>query len=254
MSIPITLEGNSTDLTQTYHTPIMNLNKKYEICFRSFECDHSFANITEENNVFRYSTDSGATWKDLTIKTGMYEIDGLNKAVRKLMYENGDYDKTATTLNKQFYITLSINEATQCSIIFITNPQYRVDFSIPNSMREILGFDDQVLSRSYNESRGSIVISKITSILINTNLSEGGYFNNRKRSYIHAFLPDVDKGYKIREKNNDINDYRPVINSGITEFRVWLEDQDGNNLKFMFPTNTMSLRLQLREVNEKSST
>jgi hypothetical protein len=121
-------------------------------------------------------------------------------------------------------------------------------------MRELLGFDKQILSQPYNESRGSILISTIKSILIMTNLFDGGYFNNRKRSYIHAFLPDVDKGYKIREKNNDINDYRPVINSGISEFRVWLEDQDGNKLKFMFPTNTMSLRLQLREASEKSPT
>jgi hypothetical protein len=99
MSIPITLEGNSTDFTVSYNSPVMNLNKKYEICFRSFECDHSFANIAEENNVFWYSTDSGVAWKDLTIKTGMYEIDGLNKEIHRLMLEKGDYDKTATTVN-----------------------------------------------------------------------------------------------------------------------------------------------------------
>lgn len=253
MAFPITWEGYSTDISISYNSPIMDMNKKYKISFDAFECDNSFANIDAHNNIFRYSTDSGVSWKNLIIKKGSYEIDTLNKEIRRLMFDNGDYDETATTVNKRFYITLSINDGTKCSIIFITNPQYRVDFTAPNTMRELLGFGEEILSKPYNESTVGIQASKILSIYVNTNIATGGRSNAKKRPYIFSFNPNsVGSGYRLYEKNNSNNNNKDlyITNTGLTEFRVWLEDQDGNPMEFLHSVNSMTLRAWIYEVRD----
>lgn len=250
MPIPINFEGNSTDLTVSFNTPIMNINKKYVVSFDRFECDNAFANVDESNNIFRYSTDSGANWKDLKIQTGAYEIETLNKEIRRLMYDNGDYNTTAKTLDKRFYIILSHNEASQHSVILISNTEYQVDFTIPNTIGEMLGFGEEILKKPYNESRGGIKMDKIDSILVNTNITSGGYFNNTKRPYIFRFNPNkVAPGFRIFLESNNVK-YFPVTNTGLTDFRVWLEDKDGNVLKFLHAVNNMVLSLELEEVRE----
>ena len=114
----------------------------------------------------------------------------------------------------------------------------------------MLGFDQIKLQNPYNESRSGIQESKILTILINTNITGGGIFNNSKKPYLYGFDPNsVPPGYRIYEEAKSTK-YLPVTNSGLTTFRVWLEDQDGNPMKFLYPINSMTIRLELREVQQ----
>ena len=93
-------------------------------------------------------------------------------------------------------------------------------------------------------------MDKIDSILVNTNITSGGYFNNMKRPYIFRFNPNkVAPGFRIFLESNNVK-YFPVTNTGLTDFRVWLEDKDENLVKFLHAVNNMVLSLQLEEVRE----
>src|SRR5258706_4009334 len=116
--------------TYRFPTPIILPDYDFEIALVNLETWNSFANVSETNNLFRYSTDHGVTWKLITIDTGSYEIESLNDEIQRLMKMNGDLDFT----NNTFYITLSANTSTLKSNISITNVGYRVDFTIANSL------------------------------------------------------------------------------------------------------------------------
>ncbi len=56
------------------------------------------------------------------------------------------------------------------SIVTITNPSYKIDFGVENSIGQMLGFRSSVISHGYNESEGIVDIMKINYILINVDL------------------------------------------------------------------------------------
>ena len=53
------------------------------------------------------------------------------------MFINGDYD----IINSKFHITISLNIAKLTSIVNITNPNYKADFTASKSFASLLGFN-----------------------------------------------------------------------------------------------------------------
>ena len=76
------------------YNPLIELDtrKKYEIALVNLETYFSFPNIESTNNNFRYSPDDGATWVDVNISEGCYEIADINDYLQRIMKENGHYD------------------------------------------------------------------------------------------------------------------------------------------------------------------
>ena len=65
-SITLTLSGNTTDFTTSFQPPLkLDPKKEYEAAFLSLETYNSVPNIAENNNVFKYSTDTENTWKSI---------------------------------------------------------------------------------------------------------------------------------------------------------------------------------------------
>jgi len=56
----------------------------------NFSVYNNIQNITAENNIFKYSVDSGVTWTTITLTPGSYEIDSINSEINRLMTINGD--------------------------------------------------------------------------------------------------------------------------------------------------------------------
>jgi len=91
--------------------------------------NNSIPNITDKNNVFRYSTDSGTTWKDITLAGGSYEISQINSEMQRLMQLNGDSG-----------IEVTINYHALGSVVNITPDKYEVDFTAANSLAQTVEF------------------------------------------------------------------------------------------------------------------
>jgi len=59
-------------------------NEKYEVPLLSLDTYHSIPNITKgKNNIFKYSSDNGITWKVLELDTGSYEVKNLNDEIQR---------------------------------------------------------------------------------------------------------------------------------------------------------------------------
>jgi len=255
-SWPFILTGTDTILKMELDRPIdLDPERKYSVALSNLETYYTFANITASNNKFIYTHDwkgtkaattAAGTWNTLTIPVGAYEIDDLNSEIFRLMKANNHYD----SVNDVSYIQISPNLNTQKSIITITNPtgtQYAVDFSEPNTLRTVLGFNstdpDTPIQAGRTESDNIVNILSISSLLVSCNLVQGGYLNGVSRPVIYSFFPSVSPGFKIIEKPiNKI--YLPITVSRLDYIEVRLLDQNFKLLDLRGETLTVNLHIK----------
>ena len=213
--------------TYRFPTPLNLPDYGYEIALVNLETWYSFANVTPSNNKFKYSADGGNTWKTVEIETGAYQLEAINDEIQRLMKINGDWDSTHNT----FYITISANISTLKSVMNITNAEYKVDFTIANSIRTILGFDSKILSSGHNTSDSIVNIIDFNSIFVNCDCVSGSYVNGIASPVIYSFGPKVTPGYRIVECPVNLI-YLPINRKTISEFNIWITDQAGRPIDF----------------------
>jgi len=250
-SITLTLTHNTTDFTTSFQPPIrLDPKKEYESAFLSLETYNSIPNITENNNTFKYSTDNGETWKIIKLPIDAYEYTQIADEIQRQMIENNDFKNEE---KPTFYINFSICRLS--SLIEITNPTYKIDFGVENSIGPTLGFKDGILSQGVHKSPKIVDITNINSILINVDFIEGGNTSTvsehkLKASYSHAihnFSPKVGPGYKIFEQPSPELIFYRVSKDFIPDGRVWLTDQNQNQINLQ--GERITIRILLREVN-----
>ena len=66
----------------------------------------------------------------------------INNEIKRQLIANGDNDSA---------ITITANVTRLTSIVSIENSSYKVDFSVPNTIGSVLGFDTVVIGFGYNE-------------------------------------------------------------------------------------------------------
>jgi hypothetical protein len=237
------LSGRSSDFTTSYRNTInLDRNKNYQAALLSIDFYNSIPNITEENNIFKYSIDNGSNWKIITIHKGCYELSAINDEIQRQMIVNNDYNID----NNEFYITITANTSKLSSIIEISNQSYKIDFTVANSIGPTLGFRKMILNYGYNESQNIVDIMKINSILVNVDIITGSYVNGSQFPVIYSFFPNVSPGRKIVERPNPSLIFYPVNRSDITNMRLWLTDQDNNLIDIR--GERLTVRIIIREV------
>src|ERR1043165_1732061 len=213
--------------TNRFQTPIILSDYDCEMALVNLETWYSFANVTESNNLFRYSVDGGITWKLIAIETGSYELESINDEIQRLMKANGDWNSS----NNAYNISISKNTSTLKSIIDITNANYKIDFTITNSVRHILGFDSVVLSQGHNVSESIVSIIDFNSIFVNCDCINESYVNGISSPVIYSFGPKVSPGYRIVETPVNLV-YLPINRKTLSEFSIWITDQAGRPIDF----------------------
>ena len=172
MSISFILTGNSSDFTTCFNSIILDPTKQYEAALLSLDTYNSIPNIIEgKNNVFKYY--NGETWKTITLSTGAYELNAINNEIKRQIIANGDSESA---------IDINADISTLRSIVNIDNPNYKVDFCVPNSIGSVLGFEtisdrcgdiDPVIGHGYNVSPKIVDIIQVNSILVNIDIIMG---------------------------------------------------------------------------------
>jgi len=238
--ITFDFDDTSTDFITKISPPIqLDRTKEYEAAFISLETYNSIPNISSDNNIFKYSNNNGSTWKIITLPTGAYEIEAINNEILRNMIINGDSGEDT------FYINIDANISTQSSIVNITNTNYRVDFSVTNSIGSMLGFDSAILNSGYNISPRPVDIMKVNSIRVNIDdIIEGSYVKGIPGPTIYSFFPRASPGSKVIERPT-----YPIFYSislyYISYIRLWLSDQNGNPIDLR--GESLSVRIALRE-------
>ena len=244
MKTTLILSSNKTNFTTYLMSPIhLDQNKEYEAALLSINLYNSIPNITEDNNIFKYSIDNGSTWKTISLEKGSYELQAINDEIQRIMIQNGDFD----TNNNEAYITISPHISELKSIIHISNETYVVDFNTENSIGSVLGFRSLRIGYGYNKSHDIVDITKVNSVLVNVDIISGSYVNGCESPAIYSFDPNrVPPGFKIEERPNPSLIYYPVNRKNIHYITVWLTDQDNNPIDLR--GERVTVKIHIREV------
>ena len=234
-SFQITVSGNSSDFITKLHPPLqLKKGADYEIALLNMETYYSFPNIDTTNNNFKHSPESGSSWFEVQIPERCYEVDNLNDAVKCLIKNNNHNDSS---------VDISANTNTLKTVLELKN-NYQVDFSIDNSLRTVLGFNEGTYTGNYQESENIVNIVNANSILVNIDIITDSYINGSMQKTIYSFFPDVSQGFKIIEKPAHTK-YLQVTLDTITNLRISLTDQNGKFLNLR--GEVLTIRYDLRE-------
>lgn len=222
----------------------LNPNRNYEIGLQYFSTSNSLTNITEKNNKFIYSTDSGKTWNTITLESGAYEIHQLSSEIKRQMALKNHYDNSKTPA--VYYIEFGIIVSTFKSFINITKSEYQVDFTKPNTIGTMLGFNNKILQPGYNISDNTVQITTTSSILIHCDLVSGSYINGHEDNIIYSFPAyTVPVGAKLNIIPPNMF-YLPLNRKIISSITFKITDEDGNPLDFK--DEEISLAIHLKQI------
>ena len=121
-----------------FQTPIeLNQDRHYEAALVYMDVYNSLKNITTNNNNFYYATTQSANpaWKTITFPPGAYEFKDINSYIQLRIRTN-----EALAAGADDPITISVNETLNRTDIKIISA-YSVDFTQPNSLIDLFGFD-----------------------------------------------------------------------------------------------------------------
>lgn len=233
------LSGNTSDFVTCHNSVMLDPTKNYEAALLSLDTYNSIPNVTKnKNNVLKYSTDDGTTWKTIALDTGAYELQAINSEIKRQIIVNGD-DESA--------INISANISKLTSIVNIENSRYKIDFGVSHSIGPILGFKKVIIGHGYNESPNIVNIMQVNSILVNLDIIMGSYVNGLQSPTLYSFYPNVSPGYKIVERPNPSLIYYPLSRHDISRIRVWLTDQNGYSIDLR--GEMLTIRIHVRESN-----
>ena len=191
----ITLSDKGTKFTTIFNPPISLNGQPHEMALISLETYYSYPNINEENNVFKYSLDDGATWKTITLPKGSYTLGAIQKEIKRGMRENDDYDEE----NETYPISVLGNVNT-FQIVLKIDAQYKVNFRTDNSIRTVFSFNSKEYGEGLHKSESIVNILPVNSIQVHVSNVVGSYTRGTPSSVIYSFFPNVPPGVKIIER------------------------------------------------------
>uniref|UniRef100_A0A1Y1M5S2 Uncharacterized protein n=1 Tax=Photinus pyralis TaxID=7054 RepID=A0A1Y1M5S2_PHOPY len=224
MSYTLTFTGTTSILNAFFRPPLLLNDDDYVMGLTNFETYNSIHNVTPTNNKFKYGNQM------ITIPPGCYEISDINN------YINAQLNRTSGD-----YVELQANNNTMQSVIKANRP---IDFTIENSIGELLGFEKKTLSaEETHTSSNTINILKVNSLLVECSITTGNFKNGVPAHTIHQFFPSVPAGYKIIERPLTVI-YLPINVSSVTSITLKILDQDGDIVNFNGEVITIGLHLK----------
>jgi hypothetical protein len=203
----------------------LNDGNKYEVGLLSFCAYYSVPNIDANNNQFHYGNG-----KVLTLPVGSYELNDIAVLLKTELKKENIIFKILANNN-----TLEV--ILKCSV--------EIDFSKPNSIASLLGYDSIILAANKDHYADRIVdIIKVNAIDIQSNISSGAYINGVPSHSLHMFAPKVAPGFKIIEAPHNII-YLPVDVTVIDRLTLKICDQKGNLVNFR--GEEITIRLHIRK-------
>ena len=227
------IQSGKNSKIETNFVPSLELEGSYEIAVQSIETYYSFPNIDEKNNKIRVSLDKGISWQDLTFAVGCYEHKDINEELQRMIVLLG---------GKKDDIILKPNKNTFQTIMTISGI-VKVDFSIKNSIRTVLGFDKKIYGNGRHLSEKTVNIMRVNSIFVHTDVIGSAYVNGSQSPVIYSFFPDIPPGGKIIVEPRVLI-YLPISLSVISRLTSWLTDQDNQELNIRGEELTIKYHLR----------
>ena len=150
---------NTAVFTYKFERSIELPSLDYEVALVDIETYYSFPNVSSNNNHLRFSTDGGNNWRVMVIPTGAYSIKALNTEINDQLPTAGEIQIRGIEATLRCEMKLAAHVA--------------VDFTHPDSINTILGFDSGLYGGPTAVkyiSRHDIDILSVNSIYVNCDL------------------------------------------------------------------------------------
>lgn len=226
MSYTFTLSDKRSKLSSAIYPAIqLDPNSEYVIGLVNFETYNSIPNIDERNNKFYLGN------YDVNIPDGSYQLEDINKYLGKKFKVKDGKVKISLIAN---------NNTLQCEM----RTSEPVNFTHPNTIRELLGFQSKIYQPDkLHISEDPVNIIKVNAICIDCNIVTNSYHNSKQVHRIHEFFPSAASGYKIIENPLNVI-YLPINTNTIDNIEIKIVDQDGDLINFRKETVTVRLHLK----------
>ena len=230
-----TAKGSST-ITQSFSPPLIfrqrsNGTTNYEMALVGLNTYYSFPNIDETNNTVTFFKRIKDGWEEInTIKlgTGCYEVDAIDKEIRRQMGWGKDPP-----------VRFAANNST-LNCVMTVKKDYKVNLAVENSLATVLGFTEKEYYEGRWESDEIVNILKVNSILVFSDIISGSRVDGLEKPMIFHFSPNVAPGIKIVIEPH-LPIYLPITVDTISQMTIWLTDQEerpidlrGENIVFNF--------------------
>ena len=221
--------------------PLQTNKKQYKISVTFLAGYNGTFNVQNSNNKFYFK--KILIEKDfiqITIPSGAYGLEKLNKEIRRIIIDKGHYS------DDDCPFTIKPNFSTLGSIIEI-NPPAMIGFVYDDSVRNLLGFHETMLIKEYNQSDIPVDILSFDNIFIHTDIALGMIFKGKRSGIIHNFTRDVSPGYRYIEKfRGGIQWYIIESKDFISSINFKFENEIGEIVSFN--GQSITFRLSIREV------
>ena len=228
----IVCRGNDSKI-RTSFSPIIE-TPRCEIAVVGLSTYYSYPNITDKNNKLDICDEK--SHHKISLPKGCYEIDDINKYIRKLFGWKEGYE----------VVKIGSDTVTLRTHISITNKAWHVIFTEENSLGNILGFEsgDYVGNKTYISQKIANILS-VNNILVQCDVISGSTINGKPAPVIFNYSPNVQAGRKIVAEPV-VPIYLPVSVDHIHELSVWITDQDNNLLDLQKEDIVVTFHLRSR--------
>ena len=236
------LSSTDSKFTKTVSPPInLETDRSYKAAVQSFSVYNAIRNVRKGiNDTFRYSSDNGASYKNITIYPGSYNAQEIIDDI----YKQAGITSTNTI---EFIPDVKTN-----TIIMTLGTNYKVDFSVTHNLHKIFGFNEQLYSTGTTRSPNRPQIIDFHTILVKTNLISGGYVSSidsdvLKQNNIIFSLPtfSVPTGSKLIERPQTLT-WHPVIQKNIERVQIEVINEHGDPIDF--GSEEISLVIVIRQI------
>lgn len=214
---------------------------------------YSWYNISAEkaNNILRYSTDSGGTWKTVTIPDGQYEIYQINDYFHSIMKENGD-----SFINgfgqEDYNISIEPNFSTlRVQVNIIAGSNFQLDLT-QSLIYLLLGFTSIVVTTSQSGANLANINDDINSLSIETDIVAGAYTNAYTSGILYTFVPETAPGTNIYI-NIMSPIYIPISSQRLQSINMIIKDNLGRRINLNGQPTTYLLHLRKMRDNNRTN-
>ena len=233
--------GNKpSDFTIKYTNPIiLDPNRQYEIGLnRIISMSFTWFNITSElnNQKIRFSSDSGANWKELVFNPGVWNYVDFNTFLK-------DNTKTGTASNPVYPISLEFDDTIFRTIISLAQ-NYQLDLT-QSEFNDLIGFNKKILTSSKNVGDHIPNLSQDREILnIHCDLISDSLVDGDETDIIYSFSTStLTPSYSFTQEPRRVQ-FNPVNKNTIYKIRIYITDGKRRTIDLNHSDTSFSLILR----------
>lgn len=226
VNLKVTLISYSSELFVRFKE-VIHLDSPHQVALIHLSTFNVIPNIDPTANSLTVGT------KVIKVPTSCHEIESLSEYINERILSNNNapaqfWKKDVVDTRTPKFKLMADPTTSKCLLFSV----FDVNFDVPNSIAEKLGFERKLYpgKKSY-ESEHTVQLQPLNLIRVETNLVSSSYMNNKKTHSLFEFTPNIPSGYRILiSKESPI--YFPITLDQIDHIAVRLLDEQDRLVNF----------------------